>query len=43
MKSKPVFSVQFHPEAAPGPHDAHDIFAEFFMMMREKMKYGETN
>ncbi len=27
MKNKPVFSVQFHPEAAPGPHDAHDIFA----------------
>ncbi|NMB54441.1 MAG: glutamine-hydrolyzing carbamoyl-phosphate synthase small subunit [Leptolinea sp.] len=30
LKHKPVFSVQFHPEAAPGPHDAHDIFAEFF-------------
>ena len=43
MKSKPVFSVQFHPEAAPGPHDAHDIFGEFFTMMREKMKYGKTN
>jgi carbamoyl-phosphate synthase small subunit len=34
MKHKPVFSVQFHPEAAPGPHDAHDIFAEFFGMMK---------
>jgi carbamoyl-phosphate synthase small subunit len=33
MKNKPVFSVQFHPEAAPGPHDAHDIFGEFFKMM----------
>jgi carbamoyl-phosphate synthase small subunit len=33
LKQKPVFSVQFHPEAAPGPHDAHDIFAEFFKMM----------
>lgn len=33
LKNKPVFSVQFHPEAAPGPHDAHDIFAEFFGMM----------
>lgn len=33
MKNKPVFSVQFHPEAAPGPHDAHDIFGEFFRMM----------
>lgn len=34
MKNKPVFSVQFHPEAAPGPHDAHDIFAEFFCLMK---------
>ena len=34
MKNKPVFSVQFHPEAAPGPHDAHDIFAEFFRLMK---------
>jgi len=33
MKQKPVFSVQFHPEAAPGPHDAHHIFGEFFGMM----------
>jgi carbamoyl-phosphate synthase small subunit len=33
LKNKPVFSVQFHPEAAPGPHDAHDIFAEFFEMV----------
>ena len=36
MKNKPVFSVQFHPEAAPGPHDAHDIFGEFFRMMDHK-------
>jgi carbamoyl-phosphate synthase small subunit len=36
MKSKPVFSVQFHPESAPGPHDAHDIFGEFFKMMNEE-------
>jgi len=34
LKNKPVFSVQFHPEAAPGPHDAHDIFAEFFRLMK---------
>jgi len=36
MKNKPVFSVQFHPEAAPGPHDAHDIFREFFKMLGSK-------
>ena len=28
-KSEPVFSVQYHPEAAPGPHDASYFFAEF--------------
>jgi len=36
MKNKPVFSVQFHPEAAPGTHDAHDIFGEFFEMLGAK-------
>lgn len=36
LKNKPVFSVQFHPESAPGPHDAHDIFGEFFGMMKDK-------
>jgi carbamoyl-phosphate synthase small subunit len=35
LKNRPVLSVQFHPEAAPGPHDAHDIFGEFFAMIRE--------
>jgi carbamoyl-phosphate synthase small subunit len=35
LKNKPVLSVQFHPEAAPGPHDAHDIFGEFFELIRE--------
>ncbi|MEO6222639.1 MAG: glutamine-hydrolyzing carbamoyl-phosphate synthase small subunit [Vicinamibacterales bacterium] len=28
-KSKPVFCVQYHPEAAPGPHDADYLFAQF--------------
>ena len=43
LKNKPVLSVQFHPEAAPGPHDAHDIFGEFFALVREKTKHVETN
>jgi carbamoyl-phosphate synthase small subunit len=34
MRRRPVFSVQFHPEAAPGPHDAHGLFAEFFTLMQ---------
>ena len=36
LKHKPVFSVQFHPEAAPGPHDAHHLFREFFQMISER-------
>ena len=31
----PVFSVQFHPEASPGPHDAVDLFAPFLTSMQE--------
>jgi carbamoyl-phosphate synthase small subunit len=34
LKGRPVASVQFHPEAAPGPHDAHAIFGEFFENIR---------
>ncbi|MFT5908186.1 MAG: carbamoyl-phosphate synthase small subunit, partial [Saprospiraceae bacterium] len=26
---KPVFSVQYHPEASPGPHDASYLFDDF--------------
>ena len=29
VKDKPVFSVQYHPEAAPGPHDAYYLFDRF--------------
>jgi carbamoyl-phosphate synthase small subunit len=29
MKSKKCFSVQYHPEAAPGPNDAKYLFAQF--------------
>ncbi|MBF0182804.1 MAG: glutamine-hydrolyzing carbamoyl-phosphate synthase small subunit [Magnetococcales bacterium] len=30
----PVFSVQYHPEASPGPHDAHPLFQRFVQMMQ---------
>ena len=29
----PVFSVQYHPEASPGPHDSHYLFREFIEEM----------
>jgi carbamoyl-phosphate synthase small subunit len=34
-KKLPVFSVQYHPEAAPGPHDARHHFDKFIEMMKE--------
>jgi carbamoyl-phosphate synthase small subunit len=36
LKNKPVFSVQFHPEAAPGPHDAHGLFAKFLRFVHQE-------
>jgi len=34
-KKLPIFSVQFHPEAAPGPHDAEYLFGNFIEMMKK--------
>ena len=33
-KTKPIFCVQYHPEASPGPHDSTPLFAEFREMIR---------
>ena len=33
LKNKPAFSVQYHPEAAPGPHDSNYLFDQFITMM----------
>jgi carbamoyl-phosphate synthase small subunit len=30
---RPVFSVQYHPEASPGPHDSHYLFERFVALM----------
>ena len=35
-KQLPVFSVQYHPEASPGPHDADYLFANFVEAMRDR-------
>ena len=37
-KKLPIFSVQFHPEAAPGPQDAEYLFAEFARLMKNSKK-----
>jgi carbamoyl-phosphate synthase small subunit len=34
LKDRPVFSVQYHPEASPGPRDSHYLFTRFVDMMR---------
>jgi carbamoyl-phosphate synthase small subunit len=34
LKGRPVFSVQYHPEASPGPRDSHYLFTRFVEMMR---------
>ena len=36
LKGKPVFSVQYHPEASPGPEDSHYLFTRFINLIREK-------
>src|SRR5258706_1834071 len=35
-KTKPVFSVQYHPEASPGPHDSTPLFAEFRSLIERR-------
>ena len=37
-RSEPVFCVQYHPEAAPGPHDSHYLFREFAGVMKENKR-----
>ena len=35
-RTQPIFAVQYHPEAAPGPHDARPLFNEFMETVRSK-------
>ena len=39
-KNLPVFSVQYHPEASPGPHDSRYLFSEFYELIE---KYAKKN
>jgi carbamoyl-phosphate synthase small subunit len=34
LRDRPVFGLQYHPEASPGPHDAHPAFAAFAATLR---------
>ncbi len=37
MKNKPAFSVQYHPESTPGPHDSRYLFDDFIKMIEDNM------
>ncbi len=36
VEGKPIFSVQYHPEASPGPRDSHYLFTRFVNLVREQ-------
>jgi carbamoyl-phosphate synthase small subunit len=36
LRDKPVFSVQYHPEASPGPEDSHYLFKRFINLIRQQ-------
>jgi len=38
LKDRPVFSVQYHPEASPGPRDSHYLFRRFADLMRDRKR-----
>ena len=42
-RSRPIFGVQYHPEAAPGPHDARPLFDEFLETMRSRAAASEPS
>ncbi len=41
-KSKPIFCVQGHPEASPGPHDSFYLFGQFVEMMKKRVQSSES-
>ncbi|MDG2379432.1 MAG: carbamoyl phosphate synthase small subunit, partial [Tateyamaria sp.] len=36
LQGKPIFSVQYHPEASPGPQDSYYLFERFAEAMRKR-------
>lgn len=39
-KELPLFAVQYHPEASPGPHDAHYLFANFINLIKDHQSHA---
>lgn len=42
-KSLPIFSVQYHPEASPGPHDSNHLFSEFLKIVKKNARGGSNS
>ena len=41
LKNKPIFSVQYHPEASPGPQDSKYLFSKFINFILKEKKYAK--
>ena len=41
IKNKPIFSVQYHPEANPGPQDSKYLFEKFINYILKEKKYAK--
>jgi carbamoyl-phosphate synthase small subunit len=41
-RERPVFAVQYHPEAAPGPHDSQYLFDQFIELLEARRPVGAT-
>jgi len=41
-RERPVFAVQYHPEAAPGPHDSQYLFDQFIELLEARRPVGST-
>jgi carbamoyl-phosphate synthase small subunit len=41
LRSKKAFSVQYHPEASPGPHDSRYLFDQFVSMVKEEITVSQ--
>ena len=42
LKNKPIFSVQYHPEANPGPQDSKYLFLKFIKLIKNKKNGKKT-
>jgi len=43
LKDRPAFSVQYHPEATPGPHDSRYLFDDFFTLIKQHTESSVIN